>query len=123
MTLVSEIWPRDKPMIRPALFLYPTSRGFGWVEGNYLDPLGSPMPADHVWEGRITRTAEGFVCEGERGTATVVAAASADRRNPMVADAIQGFAAAVKLVEQQGRTMDEERNRLYSLLSGAFERM
>lgn len=86
-----------------------------------MDPYGSPRPADHIWEGEISRTREGFICEGERGIATVVPIANADRADPIVAEAMRGFEWARGMIKRKGRSMDEEREALYALLAESFE--
>ena len=121
VTLTGGEWPPDNSMVRIALFVYRTTRGFAWVEDSYLDPYGSSRPADHVWEGELTEHLWGFACKGVRGTAVVVRAAEADRRDSGVAEWTRRFDWARQMIEQKGRTMDEERDCVLAACLQAFE--
>lgn len=109
-----------EPMVRGALFVYPTSDGFGWVESGYLDPYGSPSPQVHVWEGTMTNDPRGFICNGERGEARVVGIDYANRDSEAVRCARRAFEEARRMIEAKGHTLSEEREELRKDLGEPF---
>ena len=109
-------WGRDS-MARAALFVYPTARGFGWVEPGYLDPIPYPMPCDHQWEGRIVQGPDGFSCKGPRGRAIVLGIDVADGRSGIYQWARDAFEDARRIIESRGCTFDEEREEVRKCLA------
>ena len=100
--------------MRPALFVFTTPDGFAWVEPCYLEPTPS-RNAFHRVRARLTLSAGGFTAEGEDGRAYIVAPLDS-LEDGAGADLREVCAWAERELEAQGRTLDEERDRVRLLL-------
>jgi len=100
--------------MRPALFVFTTPDGFAWVEPAYLEPTPS-REAFHRVRARLTLQPGGFTAEGEDGRTYLVAALDT-LEDGAGADMREACAWAARELEQQGRTLDEERDRVRLLL-------
>ncbi len=101
-------------IMRPGLFVFTTPDGFAWVEPAYLEPAPS-REAFHRVRARLTLSASGFTAEGEDGRTYVVAPLDA-LEDGAGADLREVCAWAVREIEAQGRTVDDERERVRQLL-------
>lgn len=109
------IFEDGEAMIRPALFVFSTPRGFAWVVPSYRDPsrVHSGM---HQAEGPITLAAKGFTCQdGGRRLAVVDAPAEPDDNNRRLLEW------AHEDIRQSGQTMEGERERLRQIIAAAVE--
>lgn len=100
-------------MVRPALFVFSTPRGFAWVEPSYRDPyrVHSGM---HQAEGSITLAAKGFACnDGDRLLVVTDAPEAPDDNSRQL------IAWAHDDIKKSGQTVEGERERLRQVIADA----
>ena len=95
---------------RPAVFLFELAGGWAWVEPSYAGP-GGGAPALHMRAGQPEQSGETFRHEAD-GELLEVAEFDPEA-DPDLAEVVAWFEG---YLQQQGRTLDEERERVRVLV-------
>ena len=95
--------------VRPAAHIFPTRRGFCWVEPSYADPWGAGSPAMRIREGVFVAARDGFTMSTTDGRDMTVVPFD-PRAHAVVGSSITWF--EFEWLQSEGRTWLEERERV-----------
>lgn len=110
----------DAPtLFLPVAFVFDTPRGFVWIEPGYLDPWCTSRSQMHECDAFLEAAGELFTGATPSGDRLELGQADPEEL-PEIARAFEGFG---RLLQIEGRTKDEERERVRAILAdqGLFD--